>query len=71
MQDLESKSLGHMGGCQNYGPFLDPCDNAAPNIQGTQKGTIILTTTNMPSDYFRKVECHRGGLARPKELEKA
>ena len=33
-----------MGGCQNYGPFLDPEYNAAPNIYGTQKGTITLTT---------------------------
>ena len=37
----------HMGGCQNYGPFLDPYYNTAPNIQGTQKGTIILTTTHI------------------------
>ena len=22
----------HMGGCQNYGPFLGPCYNTAPNI---------------------------------------
>ena len=22
----------HMGGCQNYGPFLDPCYNTAPHI---------------------------------------
>ena len=22
----------HMGGCQNYGPFLDPQYNTAPNI---------------------------------------
>ena len=29
-----------MGGCQNYGPFLDPYYNTAPNIEGTQKGTI-------------------------------
>ena len=28
----------HMGGCQNY--------NTAPNIEGTQKGIIILTTTH-------------------------
>ena len=33
------------GGCQNYGPFLDPYYNTAPTIWGTQKGTIILTTT--------------------------
>ena len=36
-----------MGGCQNYGPFLDPYYNTAPNIKGTQKGTIILTTTHV------------------------
>ena len=39
--------MGDMGGCQNYGPFLDPYYNTAPNIWGTQKGTIILTTTHM------------------------
>ena len=22
----------YMGGCPNYGPFLDPCYNTAPNI---------------------------------------
>ena len=37
----------YMGGCQNHGPFLDPYYNTAPNIWGTQKGTIILTTTHM------------------------
>ena len=36
-----------MGGCQNYGPLLGPYYNTAPNIQGTQKGTIILTTTHI------------------------
>ena len=36
-----------MGGCENYGPFLDPVYSTAPNIQGTHKGTIILTTTHM------------------------
>ena len=35
-----------MGGCQNYGPFLDPYYNTAPDIQGTQEGAIILTTTH-------------------------
>ena len=38
-----------MGGCQNYGPFLGPYSNTAPNIQGTQKGAIILTTTHIAS----------------------
>ena len=37
----------HMGGCQNQGPFLGPYYNTAPIIQGTQKGTIILTTTHI------------------------
>ena len=36
-----------MGGCQNVGPFLDPYYNTAPYIWGTQKGTIILTTTHI------------------------
>ena len=41
-----------MDGYQNYGPFLDPYFNTAPNIQGTQKGTLILTTTHMSSSLF-------------------
>ena len=36
-----------MDGCQNYGPFLDPYYNTALNVWGTQKGIIILTTTQM------------------------
>ena len=28
----------YVGGCQNYGPFLDPYYTTAHNIQGTQKG---------------------------------
>ena len=27
----------YMGGCQNYGSFLDPYYNTAPNISGTPK----------------------------------
>ena len=45
----EDPSFGHptyiLGGCQNYGPLLAPFYSTAPNIQGTQKGTIVLTTT--------------------------
>ena len=40
----------HMGGCHNYGPFLGPYYNTAPNIsifKGTQKRTTILTTTHI------------------------
>ena len=36
-----------MGSCQNYGPFLGPCYNTAPNIYGAQKWTLILTTTHV------------------------
>ena len=36
-----------MGGCRNYGPFLGLYYNTAPIINGTQKGTLILTTTQM------------------------
>ena len=41
----------HVGGCQNNGPFLDPYYNTAPSIQGTQKGTIILTTTHVKTRF--------------------
>ena len=27
-----AREILHMGGCQNYGPFLDPYNNTAPNI---------------------------------------
>ena len=46
-QDSVEVIKAHMGGSQNSGPFLGPCNNAAPNIQGTQEGTLILTTTHM------------------------
>ena len=58
-----------MGGCQNDGPFLDPYYNTAPKIQGTQKGTIILTTTRMITKAgrlrlgSRRSEASKGGSA--------
>ena len=36
-----------MGGCQNYGPFLGTLDIRCRKIIGIQKGTIILTTTQI------------------------
>ena len=39
-------ALGYKGGCQNYGPFLGTLNNRCRIIIGTQKGTIILTTTH-------------------------
>ena len=46
-----------MGGCQDYGPFLDPYYNTAPNIWGTHKGTIILTTTHIGYRDYQKGGC--------------
>ena len=37
----------YVGGYQSYDPFLVPYYNTAPNIQGTQKRTIILTTSHI------------------------
>ena len=36
-----------MGGCQNDGPFLGTLHIKGRSIIGIQKGTIILTTTQM------------------------
>ena len=37
----------YMGGCQNYCPFLGTLNIRGHIIIGTQKGTIILTTTHI------------------------
>ena len=37
----------HLGGCQNYGPFLGTLNIGCRIIIWTQKGTIILTTTHL------------------------
>ena len=42
-----SPSRNHMGGCQNYGPFLDTRNIRCRIIIGIQKGTIILTITHI------------------------
>ena len=39
----------HMGGCQDYGPFLDPYYNKA------QKGIIILTSGHMTNEEVWKM----------------
>ena len=36
-----------MASCQNYGPFLGTLNKRCRIIIGTQKGTIILTTTQL------------------------
>ena len=42
---MGTHGLCYTGGCQNHGPFLDPYYETAPNIQATEKRTIILTTS--------------------------
>ena len=46
VQGANTLSL-YMGGCQNYGPFLGTLNIRGRIIIGTQKGTIILTTTHI------------------------
>ena len=46
---LQCTLVEHVGGCQNYGPFLGTLNSRCRIIIGTQKGTLILTTTHM---YF-------------------
>ena len=50
---LSNKTMGwtYMGGCQNYGPFLGTLNNRCRIVIGTQKGTIILTTTHIKKSY--------------------
>ena len=36
-----------MGGCQNHGPFSGTLNIRCRILIGTQKGTIILTTTHI------------------------
>ena len=43
-----------MGGCQNYGPFLGNLNIKGRTIIGTQKGTIILTTTHIKHHPYHK-----------------
>ena len=50
-----------MGGCQNYGPFLGTLSIRRRIRIGTQKGTIILTTTQMKLPcYIRVIQGHIG-----------
>ena len=44
-----------MGGCQNYGPFLGTLNIRCRIIMGTQKGTIILTTTHVKGMYITDI----------------
>ena len=42
-----ARNVPYMGGCQNYGPFLGTLNIRCRMKIGTQKGTIMLTTTHM------------------------
>ena len=52
----------HMGGCQNYDPFLGTLNITWRNIIGIQKRTIILTTTHMQTILER----FRLGVPKPR-----
>ena len=44
----------HVGGCQNYGPFLGTLHIRCRTRIGTQEGTIILTTTHVLEGVMSK-----------------
>ena len=44
---LSPRAIKQMGGCQNDGPFLGTLNIRCRITIGIQKGTIILTTTQM------------------------
>ena len=48
----KARKVMHMGGCQNYGPFLGTLNIKCRTIFGTQKGTLILLTTHMDEQSF-------------------
>ena len=41
-----------MGSCQHYGPFLGTLNIRCRTILGTQRGTLILTTTHILGKIF-------------------
>ena len=45
--EMLASHVCYMGGCRNYAPFFCPYYNAVPIIWGTQKGTLMWTTTHM------------------------
>ena len=49
-------STGYFPKLQNYGPFLGTLNIRCRTILGTQKGTIILTTTPMEEIGFSEPE---------------
>ena len=44
----------HVGGCQNDGPFLGTLNIGCRTIFGTQKETIIFTTTHANAENFTR-----------------
>ena len=55
-----------MGGCQNDGSFLGTLNIRCRIIIGTQKGTIILTTTHMPPSSSCSSSCSPAPVADPR-----
>ena len=50
---FEPRKDPDLGSCQNYGPFWGTVNNRCRIIKGTQKGTIILTTTHLQTPPCR------------------
>ena len=42
--------IRYAGGYQNYDPFFGPSYNTTFSIEGTQKKTLVLTTTHLGID---------------------
>ena len=47
--------MAHMGGGQNYDPFLGTLNIRCRITKGIQNGTIILTTTHIGDDLGLRV----------------
>ena len=56
----------HVGGCQNYGPFLGPLNTRCCIISRTPRGTIILITIHvfrsLPPDFLNGGNCFLFGV---------
>ena len=47
--EVQGNASLHVGGCQNYDPFLGTLNTRCRIIIGTQKGLMTLTTTRISS----------------------
>ena len=57
---VAAERTSDLGGCQNYGPLLGTLNIRGHIIIGTQKGTIILTTTHLRFSVGGQPPCNSG-----------